>query len=891
MANAFEIGHQRTQTRSDKTCPDHRFIDWGKMRFLTVSAIASHAAVLADLDRTRDDLDLLDDPRQFVAHLNVTAAIRASRPGILPRLVDLIERKRGSLVTRVSRLCSLLALTFSLGGRLWRLDDIAGRWLGRGGRILLRTSELGFKLFLARGELGDLLLELSTLWAAARLGIVHDENKLSVDAKSAKSNRRCRERLPIHDLGSLAYTDPNYTLVNAPLVRGKLTIQTVPLTISANSLTRVYGSANPLLTYTITGFVNGETASSPDLTGTPSVSTVATATSPVGSYPITIKVGKLWSPNYTFTFESGTLIVAPAVLTVTAGNATRAYGAVNPTLNCNITGFVNNQTEATSDLTGTPGVSSAATLASSVGPYAITPSMGTLKSNDYTFVFQAGTLTVTPAALTVAAVNASRAYGVANPTLTYTINGFVNGETATTGGVTGTPALSTPADASSSVGVYPITVGLGTLSANNYTLQSSGPGTLTITPALLIVHAQNLQRSYDISNPSFAYLLVLEDQPQTAVSAAESESSGAPTLSTQADIDSAVGTYPITPTLGTLTIANPNYVLNVPNFQPGTLTITPATLTITANADSRVYGAADPTFTDTISGFIGGQTLATSGVTGAPAFTTTSSTTSGVGNSYEIIPNVGSLKSTDYRFSFMPGTLTITPAPLTIKANNISQSFGTKQSLSVSYIGLVNGDTVASLMTKPVLFTTATENSLPGAYPIAVSGASSTNYTITYKNGTYTVMQSTTTAALEGPLLRSTVASPVTFTVDVSSFSLSSVPLTGLVLFYDQAQVIGEAPVVNGVATLTTSGLAKGNYMIYAIYQGDNNFQTSTTGTIVQMIMSTATATPVKPTAPVPAHRKVAAKPKSKPQPKPRAMAPKPEAHRIAVKQSRALSR
>lgn len=95
MANALEIGHQRTQTRSDKTRPDHQFIDWGKMRFLTVRAVASHAAVLADLNRTGDDFDLLDDPRQFVAHLDVTAAIRASRPGILPRLVDLVEGKGG----------------------------------------------------------------------------------------------------------------------------------------------------------------------------------------------------------------------------------------------------------------------------------------------------------------------------------------------------------------------------------------------------------------------------------------------------------------------------------------------------------------------------------------------------------------------------------------------------------------------------------------------------------------------------------------------------------------------------------------------------------------------------------------------------------------------------
>ena len=95
----------------------------------------------------------------------------------------------------------------------------------------------------------------------------------------------------------------------------------------------------------------------------------------------------------------------------------------------------------------------------------------------------------------------------------------------------------------------------------------------------------------------------------------------------------------------------------------GQKTITPASLAITANPASRGYGAADPTFTDTISGFINGQTLATSGVTGAPSFTTTASSTSHVGNTYEVVAGIGTLQSADYLFSFVPNTLTITPAP------------------------------------------------------------------------------------------------------------------------------------------------------------------------------------------------------------------------------------
>ena len=507
-----------------------------------------------------------------------------------------------------------------------------------------------------------------------------------------------------------------------------LTIQPAPLTITAVNVTRLYGQTNPALTPQYSGFVNGETVATSDLTGSPSLSTTATTASAAGTYSIVVGRGSLASTDYTLSYEPGTLTIIPAVLTVTAGNAIRAYGAANPTLNCNITGFVNNETAATSDLTGTPGVSSAATPASPVGSYAVTPALGTLKSNNYTFAFQAGTLTVSPAVLTVAAVDVSRAYGVANPTLTYTVTGFANGETATTGGVTGTPALSTTADANSSVGTYTIAVGSGTLNATNYSFQSSGPGTLTITPALLIVQPQNLQRSYGTTNPPLAYTLVREDQPQAVVSALASGASGAPALSTSAVASSPVGSYAITVSPGTLAVASPNYALDFSHSANGELTIGQATLVITANPASRAYGAADPTFTDTISGFINGQTLATSGVTGAPSFTTTADSTSHVGT-YNVVAGIGSLQSGDYLFSFVPNTLTITPVPLTIEANATSQPFGTKPSLSASFIGLVNGDTAASLTAPAVLSTTATGTSPPGTYPITVSGASSADYT------------------------------------------------------------------------------------------------------------------------------------------------------------------
>ena len=152
-------------------------------------------------------------------------------------------------------------------------------------------------------------------------------------------------------------------------------------------------------------------------------------------------------------------------------------------------------------MTGTPGVATTTTATSSVGTYLGTPALGTLKSTNYAFAFATvpgtGTLQITPAQLTVSAIDTSRFYGLDNPLLTYTISGYVNGETAATAGVTGSPLLSTTADANSPVGTYPITIQRGTLFATNYDfLILANSGTLTVNTARLIVVADDVQRSY-----------------------------------------------------------------------------------------------------------------------------------------------------------------------------------------------------------------------------------------------------------------------------------------------------------------------------------------------------------------------------------------------------------
>ena len=97
---------------------------------------------------------------------------------------------------------------------------------------------------------------------------------------------------------------------------------------------------------------------------------------------------------------------------------------------------------------------------------------------------RSGTQTVTRAALSVTSNDVSRPYGTPNPTFTYTIAGFVNGDGPSA--VSGAPSLTTTATISSPAGAYPITVAPGTLRAANDTVTLVN-GTLTVTPPGILV--------------------------------------------------------------------------------------------------------------------------------------------------------------------------------------------------------------------------------------------------------------------------------------------------------------------------------------------------------------------------------------------------------------------
>src|SRR6185312_15790908 len=128
----------------------------------------------------------------------------------------------------------------------------------------------------------------------------------------------------------------------------------------------------------------------------------------VGSYPITPTATGTNLADYNVTYANGTLAVSQANLTVTATNASRAYGAANPIFTGTYTGAVNGDTFNVSGTT-------TATATSAVGNYPITPTATGTNLADYSVTYVNGALAISQANLTVTAANDSRAYGATNP--------------------------------------------------------------------------------------------------------------------------------------------------------------------------------------------------------------------------------------------------------------------------------------------------------------------------------------------------------------------------------------------------------------------------------------------------------------------------------------------
>ena len=428
--------------------------------------------------------------------------------------------------------------------------------------------------------------------------------------------------------------DPNYTI---SYIAGTLTINKIALNITAVDKTKVYGAANPILTVTYSGLVNGDVAPST----LPTISTTAILSSPVGTYPITA-IGAV-DPNYTISYVAGTLTVSKATLTITAEDKSKLYGATVPALTYTYSGLVNGDA-APSTL---PAVSTTAVLGSAVGTYPI--NLSTAADANYTINYVAGTLTVNKVPLIITAENKSKVYGAIDPIFTYTYSGLVNGDLATFTW----PTIITAALPNSPVGTYPIIPSAAT--DPNYTI-SYVNGSLTVTKAPLTITA----KPHTILYNGTAYAGGNGIQP-TGFATGESISSLTGTLIYTGTSQGAknVDTYTIIPD----GLSSPNYNIN---YVGGALEIKKATLKVIAGDQSVNFGTlaakilTDATFT--YASLLGGDNA--TDITGSVSYSTnytplTSTGTSGI----FIEPIITGLSAVNYELIAEKGNITITAPP------------------------------------------------------------------------------------------------------------------------------------------------------------------------------------------------------------------------------------
>jgi hypothetical protein len=458
----------------------------------------------------------------------------------------------------------------------------------------------------------------------------------------------------VPETGSLV--SGNYTF---EFVKGKLTVEQAPLTVTAVKTVRYYGDPNPDFSVEYNGLKNNETVQTCDVTGSPIFSTDANELSGIGTYEVRVDAGDVASQNYALSFANSTLDVERAILRVKPDDVTLTYGDTIPDLTFRIEGYKNGEETMTDIIAGNPVISTEAFDGSNAGIYDIVLSEGDLSASNYAFDLKKGTITINKANLQVVANNMSRLYGDANPVFTYGISGFVLGQNDATSDVTGAPLLVTSANNLSPVGNYDITISEGDLSSNNYQFTLSN-ASLTVNKATLSVTANDKLRIYGDPNPAFD---VTFNGFKNAEDLSTSGVTGSPAFNTNASITSAVGTYRITPALGTLLSGNYQF-----NFVNGRLYIGKSVLIIRADTMRRDFGSSNPVFTYKFSGFKNGETLANSGVTGTPQMTTTA-TVSSLAGKYPINAAVGSLSATNYSFDIYGGELNI-DLKLTVTSKN-----------------------------------------------------------------------------------------------------------------------------------------------------------------------------------------------------------------------------
>jgi gliding motility-associated-like protein len=543
----------------------------------------------------------------------------------------------------------------------------------------------------------------------------------------------------------------NAAYSSAPEVSNQLTVSKATLTLTADDKQKNYGESNPLLTFSGNSFFNGDDID--DIDDPPVAATEANEQSSPNNYAITLTGGS--DNNYDIITADGVLEVSKANLTVTADDLSKSYGEADPELTYQITsGILVGSDAMTGSITRAPG--------EDADTYII--SKGTLTAGpNYNMSFTNDSLVINRAELEITADSKTKTYGETDPTMSYSI---------TDGSLVGTDTVSGNPERIPGEDVNAYTIGHGSVSAgDNYDLVFV-EGVFTIQQVALEVTADNYSKIYGDDDPELTFGL-------TGGSVVGSDAiTGIPVRVSGED----VGSYSIGQ--GTIS-AGANYDIA---FNVGTFTIDPVILEITGEDQIKTFSDDDPVLT---------YQITDGSLIGSDSLTGSLSRESGEDAGAYLTEKGTLTTSGNYEITYMPGSLTIEPAPLQITVYDTLKVYGEGDPAfhwNITGGSLFGIDSVTGTFTRE-------PGEDAGYYEIQQGSVNAgDNYDITFIGGILTVTQAALAVSADNLVKVYGEADPE-FSFHITSGSLvGSDAITGEI-YRDADEKTGSYPLMKGTLT------------------------------------------------------------------------------------------
>ena len=418
----------------------------------------------------------------------------------------------------------------------------------------------------------------------------------------------------------------------------------------------------------------------------------------------------LSNQNYSLNISNFHADITKRTLTIHADNNSKTYGQPDGEMSYTVSNIVQGET-----LNGTL----SRTSGENVSTYQILLGTITTQNNpNYTITLSNSYYAILQRTIYVKTVSMSKFYAEQDPVNTfeltnYTSLAFDDVLSDVIGGKPGRVTGEKP-------GIYPYHSGTLYVKDNNYAVEFSSFGQLTIKKIDIVVTADNQTKTYGDADPNFTYT--------TNIAPVSEFNFGLTRM--QGEL---VGTYLIQ----YISLYNEYYNIS---YQGSTLTITPRNLVIKADNKIKYYGSSDPSLTYAItSGILVYNNTLTEILSG----TLSRQAGETLGN-YAITSGNLSIDS-NYSFDFIAGTLSIYKQDITIEANPLTKPYNSSDpelTYTIKQGTLAFDDAFSGQLVRQ-----AGENI--GGYQISQGTlALNENYNLIFQNSIFTITKANITVSI-----------------------------------------------------------------------------------------------------------------------------------------------